>query len=195
LTPTGWRRKLLGVSEEESQIRNYLDRPGRYVNIDGTNELTWGALLWGMALMDRFPAATPRWVQLAYVPLMALAVHFGGKALKRYVTYPRTGFGAYPDPLRTRMTPVIAVVLAIAATFAAAEVIRSGLQMVVLLGLVNVLYYAAAAHPLRGWKWGFLLLIAAGPLWIRGNQALPFFGFAFLTSGITTLALYLRSTR
>jgi hypothetical protein len=67
--------------------------------------------------------------------------------------------------------------------------------MTTLLGAVNSVFYAVAAQPLRPWKYGFLLLIAAGTLWVADAYALLFFGLAFLASGVTTLTLYLRRTQ
>ena len=190
------------MSQEELRVQNYLDRPGRYANIDGVNELTWGAILCGLALSDWLSANTSksslwheRWVQLAYVPAMLLLIHFARKALKTSVTYPRTGFVSYPETVRTRMAPLVAAAIAIAAAFAAAQAVRGGLRLTTLLGAVNAVFYAVAAHPVRSWKWGFVLAIAAGSLWIQDGQALVFFGTAFLASGITTLVLYLRTTR
>jgi hypothetical protein len=67
--------------------------------------------------------------------------------------------------------------------------------MATLLGAVNLLFYLVAAQPLRPWKYGFLLLIAAGTIWIPDAYALLFFGSVFLASGVITLTLYLRQTR
>jgi hypothetical protein len=190
------------VKEQESKIQDYLSRPARYANIDGLNELTWGAICCGFASSDWLHATTAPnslwhrpWVQMAYMLALVLLVHFGGKALKRYVTYPRTGYVAYPETAQRRMTPLIAAALAAVAALGAAVVVRGGLRMAALLGAVNLLFYAFAARPLRPWKYGFLLLIAAGTLWVPDAHALLFFGSAFLTSGVITLTLYVRQTR
>jgi len=190
------------MKEEEVQIQNFVSRPARYANIDGSNELSWGAMCCGFASSDWLHAITPRdslwhrpWVQMLYVPVMVLLIYFAGRALKRYVTYPRTGFVAYPQTARGRMAPLIAAALAAAAALGAAVVVRGGLRMATLLGAVNLLFYLVAAQPLRPWKYGFLLLIAAGTIWIPDAYALLFFGSAFLASGVTTLTLYLRQTR
>lgn len=190
------------MKEEEVQIQDYLSRPARYVNIDGLNELTWGAMLCGFYCWDWLNAITPRdslwhrhWVQMLYVLVLFPLIYFAGKALKRYVTYPRTGFVAYPDTAGRRMAPLIAAGVAVAAALGAAAVVRGGLRMATMLGAVNVLFYLVAAQPLRPWKYGFLLLIAAGALWVADAYAVLFFGLAFLASGATTLTLYLRQTR
>ena len=191
------------MKEEELQIRDYVARPRRYVNIDGSNELTWGAMLSGFSLLDWLHAIVPRdspwhqpWAQAVCMVAMVWLVYSAGKALKRFVTYPRTGFVAYPDTVKRRMMPVVAAAAAAATVFVIAAVLRGGhLRMVTISGAVNFVFYAVAAQPLRPWKYGFLLLIAAGTLWVADAYALLFFGLAFLASGVTTLTLYLRQTR
>jgi len=190
------------VKEEELKIQDYLSRPARYVNIDGLNELTWGAMCCGFAFSDWFRAIVPRdsvlhqsWVQTASMVSMVLLIYLAGKALKRYVTYPRTGYVAYPETARRRMVPIVAAVGGAVAALGAAVIVRGGFSMTLLLGAVNLLFYAVAAQPLRPWKYGFLLLIAAGTLCVSDAHALVFFGSVFLASGVTTLTLYLRQTQ
>ena len=191
------------MKEEELQIQDYVARPRRYVNIDGSNELTWGAMLCGFSCLDWLHAIAPRdslwgrpWAQAVCMVALVLLVVSAGKALKRYVTWPRTGFVAYPDTAKRHMVPLVAAALAAAAAIGAAAIVRGGhLGMTTLLGAVNFVFYAVAAQPLRPWKYGFLLLIAAGTLWVADAYALLFFGLAFLASGVTTLTLYLRQTR
>ena len=190
------------MKEEELQIQDFVSRPARYANIDGFNELGWGAMVCGFFCFDWLNAITPRdslwhrtWVQMLYVPVMVLLIYFAGRALKRYVTYPRTGFVAYPQTARGRMAPLVAATVAVVAALGAAVVVRGGLRMATLLGAVNLLFYLVAAQPLRPWKYGFLALIAAGTIWVPNGYATLFFGLVFLASGVTTLTLYLRQTR
>src|ERR1035438_1639977 len=191
------------MKEEELQIQDYVSRPCRYVNIDGSNELTWGAMLCGFSGVDWLHAISPRdslwhrpWAQAVCMVAMVCLVYLGGKALKRYITYPRTGFVAYPDTVQRRMAPVVAAAVAAATAFAIAAVLRGGdLRMETILGVANFVFYAVAAQPFRPWKYGFLLLIAAGTFYVAEGSALLFFGLVFLASGATTLTLYLRQTR
>ena len=190
------------MKEQESQIKEYLSRPARYANIDGFNELTWGAIVCWFASLDWIHTMVPRhslwyrpWAQSLYMVAGVLAVHLGGKAFKRYVTYPRTGFVAYPETPARRVVPLVAFAVAIPITILAAAVMRRGFHLATFLGVTNTAFYAVAAQPLRPWKCGFLLLIASGALWISDAYALRFFGLAFLASGITTLTLYLRQTQ
>jgi hypothetical protein len=189
------------VKEEVLQIQDYLSRPARYANVDGLNELAWGAILCGFSAFDWLHAISSRdslwhhrWAQMLYTTALVLLIYIAGKALKRYVTYPRTGFVAYPDTAGRRVAPLVAFAVAIPTALVAAA-IHNGLRPATLLGASNLLFYAFAAQPLRPWKYGFLLLIAAGTLWVSDAHALLFFGSVFLASGVTTLTLYLRRTR
>ena len=132
---------------------------------------------------------------MSYTLALMLLIHFASKAFKRNVTWRRTGFVAYPDTPRCSMAPFVAVTLAVVTALGAAVVVRGGIRRTTLLGVATLLFYAVAARPLRPWKYGFLLLIAAGTIWIPDAYALLFFGSAFLASGVTTLTLYLRQTR
>jgi hypothetical protein len=190
------------MQEEELQIQNFVSRPARYANIDGMNELSWGAMCCGFASSDWLHAAMARdslWhrplVQMSIMLAMILLIYLGGKAFKRYVTYPRTGFVAYPQTARGRMAPLIAAGVAAVAALGAAVVVRGGVRTATMLGAVNLLFYIVAAQPLRPWKYGFLVLIAAGTIWIADAHALLFFGLVFLASGAATLTLYLWQTR
>jgi uncharacterized membrane protein len=93
------------------------------------------------------------------------------------------------------MAPLLAAAVAIVTALLAAAFARRGFRLPTLVGATNLLFYVVAARPLRPWKYGFLLLIAAGTLWVPDGHALLFFGLAFLASGATTLTLYLRQTR
>jgi hypothetical protein len=73
-----------------------------YYNIDGVGELAMGFMCLGWALLLWLQAHTPReavWNQmygfLVYVGVMLAAIHYGSKAIKAHVTYPRTGFVEY----------------------------------------------------------------------------------------------------
>ena len=109
------------------KIRDYLMRPGRYDNIDGTGEMTLGAMLLGFALLGYLQSILPKssiwmrgWPSLLFmyvivVPVMALT-YLGVKAIKRYITYPRTGYVAYRPASRS---PMMLVVLIASAALAA----------------------------------------------------------------------------
>jgi hypothetical protein len=82
------------------QVEELLDRPKLYSNIDGTGELGYGVLFFGygllLLLMMHLPEKSFWHVNSAlfYICLLVI-VGFGTIAIKKYITYPRTGFVKY----------------------------------------------------------------------------------------------------
>jgi len=85
---------------ESKQIDELLKRPALYRNVDGTEEINLGVMGLGVAaLLVLYPefAGPTRGLAGAAVVYVFLAIlfaimHFGTKAIKRRLTYPRTGF-------------------------------------------------------------------------------------------------------
>ena len=89
-----------------SEIQDYVRRPGRYSNIDGTNEMLSGAMYLGGGLLGYLQGILPadsiwthKWHGLVFMQVVLLAVFglscWGSKAIKKYITYPRSGYVAY----------------------------------------------------------------------------------------------------
>ena len=84
------------------QIEKLKRRPKFYNNIDGVGELGIGFVLLSFALVGWLLSRGPEnslgyhlhWFQL-WCLLMLLAIPYGSKAIKKRITYPRTGFVAY----------------------------------------------------------------------------------------------------
>jgi len=84
------------------QLKSLLRRPKFYNNIDGVGELGIGFALLSFALVGWLLSRGPEnslgyhlhWFQL-WCLLMLLAIPYGSKAIKKRITYPRTGFVAY----------------------------------------------------------------------------------------------------
>ncbi|HXP61103.1 MAG TPA: hypothetical protein VN829_11460, partial [Dongiaceae bacterium] len=98
-----------------NQVRNIMDRPRLYYNIDGLGEVNIGVMFLGFALLLWLLVHSPAnslWHQVAWLVFLGLALimHYGTKALKTHVTYPRTGFVEYRRSDRRR-TSIIAAVL------------------------------------------------------------------------------------
>src|ERR1035438_7893474 len=98
LTPTGWQRKLVGMD----QVSGVLDRPKAYYNIDGVGELGIGfmcvcfALLGWMQVRSSEHSAWNRpYTLLVFMAVVCSIIHYGSKAIKKHITYPRTGFVQY----------------------------------------------------------------------------------------------------
>jgi hypothetical protein len=84
------------------RIGSLLDRPKQYYNIDGVGELGVGFMLLGFSLIVWMQVHAPEhsvWNQMytlfLYVGLMVAIIHYGSKAIKTHITYPRTGFVEY----------------------------------------------------------------------------------------------------
>ena len=92
----------------QSEIQDYVKRPGRYSNIDGTGEMIFGAMYLGFALLGYLQSTLPKdsiWstqlARIVFMEVVLLAVWglswWGSKAIKKYITYPRTGYVASED--------------------------------------------------------------------------------------------------
>src|SRR5260370_33058160 len=92
------------------QVGTLLNRPKFYNNIDGLVELGASVMFLGFALVLRLLMHSPAdsvWHRIswfAFVGLLLL-IHYGTKAVKTRITYPRTGFVAYRSPWHTRAIP------------------------------------------------------------------------------------------
>jgi peptidoglycan/LPS O-acetylase OafA/YrhL len=173
--------------DEERQIRDYASRPRRYVNVDGINELTCGLIFLGFAFFNSIP-----WLYLGWVPL----VYFGGQAIKKRITYPRTGYVAY----RRKQGPLVAFIGgAVALCVAVYAFKRYPINPVTFGGTAMLLLYLMAAWPLRPWKWLIAALMAAGVVFLPPDLPTPlrsvFFSLPVAVSGAISFWLYLRHTQ
>ncbi|HUZ47187.1 MAG TPA: hypothetical protein VMW54_11185 [Terriglobia bacterium] len=197
-----------------NQVDDYVKRPLQYGNIDGLEELAVGLIWAGFALFWWFQEIAPSssvWRgEMRLVLCMGtfgLAVHYGKKALKKHITYPRTGYVKY------RQTPkgvwrivagaLTAVVVALAVAFVSRHSAFPSFTMVV-IALTSAgwgLAYAMLTRLDAVWRWVVLVVLVAAPpavtmlpldpLW---RDHLPFVlqGLIFMVSGTIGLALYLR---
>jgi len=140
------------------QIRTLLDRPKLYNNIDGVGELGASILCLGysliLLLIMRSPAESV-WHRSSFLFFvgMLLLIHYGTKAVKTRITYPRTGFVEHRKQWRTA---AIGAGVGALATFALTVVFRRRWDnsMLASLGWVVLAtgYGYNAAKALR-WKW------------------------------------------
>jgi uncharacterized membrane protein YidH (DUF202 family) len=156
------------------QIQALLNRPRLYYNIDGAGEIAIGIMLLGflsLFWMQIHSSLHSFWNQpygSLYILLICLALHFGVKAFKQTVTYPRTGF------VRYKATPIwylLASALVAAATvlFIAAAG-RHLLNAPNVLGVFFALFlavcygYGIARVRAVPWKW-----LVAGAIALSGT--------------------------
>ncbi len=172
------------------QVERMMQRPKLYNNIDGMGELGIGFMLLGFALLTWLQAHSPAgaiWHRMdlfvVWVGLMLLGIHYGSKAIKQRITYPRTGFVEY----RKRGGHWRAMILAacVSALIAACLflVTRSHREIggshwgmttpVALIGLVFVVFYVL--HIARSVRWK--LVVAAA-------MAICYVAIAMLPAGV-----------
>ncbi len=211
------------------QIESLLKRPRAYYNVDGMGELGGGVMLLAYGLIQWVIVQAPRdsvWhksVWLIFIVAMA-AIHYGTKAIKERITYPRTGYVEYSETAR-RLSSVIAAVIAAIFALGLFVVVRSHRDMSLpcsFIGLPIAAAYARGFARTATWKWAVFAVLAIGSVTIgilpadlmgalaRNSGAPGFvsakatgacmltfllFGAVFLISGGISLRLYLRRTQ
>jgi hypothetical protein len=138
-------------------------------------------------------------------------IHWSAKAIKKHITWPRTGYVAYRRDGKSRLTVMVA-----AAAFAAGVVClmafarRHDWISLPRMGYLDLwvplyafwIYRMERQHP---WKWLVLVFMALGLLvmalivpgntWELGRPVMSFVGLTWLGSGAATLYLYIRHTQ
>jgi hypothetical protein len=205
------------------QIESLLNRPKAYYNIDGVGELAMGFMCLAYSLLGWLQANAPKdsvWhgmpAFIIYFGLMCLILHFGPKAIKKHITYPRTGFVEY----RKRDTVWRPMILGAAVSAAMSVGLMVGLRrhwnMTTPVSLIGLLFAAGYAYRIARtvrWKWAVAGVVALGSVVIavlpadvvaalaghspvRGAFLLTFmlYGAVLLISGGISFWLYLHHT-
>ena len=104
--------------EELAKLQAQMQRPAKNVNMDGSFELGWGTALLCGGLVPYFNALLPKsvwtswWtVWIGYLPLLCFGFAPYGvpKMIKRFVTWPRTGYVANPSDIKLSQLVMIMV--------------------------------------------------------------------------------------
>lgn len=170
------------------RLQDYLKRPKRYENIDGTGEMCMGLMALGFVLVGYLQAAIPKhsmWghglpsMLLFYLILIAV-MGLGSvlqKTIKKHITWPRTGYVAYgPDPkaLRKNRSKIVllGVVVGLVFGFIAVrlyELVEGQLGLFRLDRFVYIGFWAPVyafwivrMGPAHRWKWLIFLVQAVG---------------------------------
>lgn len=209
----------------KDELQNYLERPKRYDNIDGTGEMGMGVMLLGYALLSYLLAALPegsRWRNgFASLPFMFMILlpalslgYWGGKAIKKHITWPRTGYVAYRRDAKFwwKATLIFVVAGGIAAGVAcltgfarrhdSINLPRTGM-LAVLVATYGIWVFRMGRE--QSWKWLIVLFMALGllviDLIVLGDVVELFrpvsllVGLTWLGSGVATLYSYIRHTQ
>jgi hypothetical protein len=205
------------------QLESLLNRPKAYYNIDGVGELAIGFMCLAGSLLAWLQANAPKgsvWhgmpALIIYFGSMCLILHYGPKAIKKRITYPRTGFVEYPkrDTLWRPMT--LGAVVSAALSAGSIVGLRRHWNMTTPVSLIGLLFAASYAYGIARtvrWKWAAAWVVALGSIVIaalpadvvgalaghssvRGAFLLTFilYGTVLLVSGGISFWLYLRHT-
>ncbi len=200
------------------QIESLLNRPKAYYNIDGVGELAISFMCLGCGLLMWLQAHAPKdsvWhgmpVFIIYFGTMSLILHYGPKAIKNRITYPRTGFVEYRKR-DTRWRPMIlAAAFSAMITVALAVALRRHWNLTTsasLFGLLLAVSYGYRIARTVPWKWVVVCVLALGSVAIallpadvvgRSWQGafiliMMLYGAVLLVSGGISFWLYLRHT-
>ena len=144
------------------QVGSILDRPKLYYNIDGVGELGGGFIMLGFALLMWLQAHSPSgaiWHQMyafvVYMAVMFSIIHYGTKAIKNHITYPRTGFVEYRkrDRVRPGIMAALLAPLALVGLFVARRHHWDITAAIPLFGLLLAASYAWGFARTVRWKW------------------------------------------
>lgn len=155
------------------QIDSLLKRPITYDNIDGVGELGMGFMCLGYTLIGLLQAHTPAgsfWHRmptfLIYVAVMMSIVHYGSKAIKGHITYPRTGYVEYRRDARWRIM-ALAFFCGALGSLGTYFVLRRHWHMttpVALFGLLLAAGYAYNVARTVRWKWAVVCAMGLGSI-------------------------------
>ena len=205
------------------QIESLLNRPKAYYNIDGVGELAMGFMCLAYSLLAWLQANAPKdsvWhgmpASIIYFGLMCLILHYGPKAIKKHITYPRTGFVEYRKRDTVWRPMILGAVVAAALSVGLGIALRRHWNLTTpaaLFGLLAAASYAYAFAKTVRWKWVVACVVALGSVVIAmlppdlvGALAdgswqgafiliMVLYGAALLVSGGISFWLYLRHTK
>ncbi len=195
--------EFIRAAKENEQIQKTMMRPMRYEAIDGAGEIACATMLLGFALSSYTYLLVPE--PSLWRNGIAWLLFFGGsfgpycihKAIKKYITWPRTGYVAYRRDTKSfrigmAASVVVAVGISIGLSFLLASELRHAgaispgdirpgairpgpaghsrkIMLALLVASSAVLYLMMAAATMRKkpWKWLVFVLIVLGPLEIN----------------------------
>ena len=212
-------------------VGNLVDRPRLYNNIDGVGEMGIGLMLLGFALLQLLQVRSPEgaiwhrmYTLLIYVGLMSLGIRYGSRAIRKHITWPRTGFVEYRPSRRWAAAAIAGPVGALVAVGLSIS-FRRGWDLRTLGALFGLVFVAAYAYAIARavlWKWFVAGVMALGALLIAllpGNLmaavanddwvnhparaelvgawllSIALFGATLFVSGLISFWLYLRHTQ
>ena len=176
----------------KDEIRNYMERPKRYSNIDGTGEMFMGLMMLGYALIGYLEATMPKesfWQHHSLVFIYSVLLPVLGlgwllqKVIKRTVTWPRTGYVTFPSGGavlggRIIWPAVLGALIAAAVALVFIPLALLGKTHHLTMSLTRLLYGALFVIPYAF----FVYKMCAGQRW-------KLFIVAFMALGLIVLSL------
>jgi hypothetical protein len=215
----------------ERELQSMLGRLKRYDNIDGTGEMFMGLMILGFTLLAYLQGVVPKnsmwrhglWGSLLMFLILTLVLglgYWGVNAIKKHITWPRTGYVAFRSGGKirgTRLAAAAAVGAIVGVCLIACLVcverqhdwLRYGWSVKILCVAIYAfwVYHMERRHR---WKWLLVLFMALALLAValiarrdiaRGDNwalLLPtslLVAFTWLVSGGITLCSYVRHTQ
>lgn len=204
-----------------------MERPKHYENIDGTGEMALGVMMLSFALVGYLSAVLPEgalWRKngintFEFLPVVMLPIlafqYWGVKAIKKHITWPRTGYVAFRRSGWSWWMAIVTTVIVggvFGASFVCVMVLERRFHAISLerAGYLAVLVAAYAFFVFRwsrehAWKWLVVIFMALGLLAIAlvvpgdiyqtFRHVALFVGLVWLGSGLATLYSYIRHTQ
>lgn len=153
-----------------------LNRPKGYYNVDGVGELGIGFMCLSFAFMQWMQLRTSEYslwnkpyTVMVFILAMAAVIKYGSEAIKKRITYPRTGFVEYRkrDAVWIPLIGGAVVAAAIAALVAIAR--RAHWQLVAPASLIGLLFAASYAYGVARtvpWKWIVAVAMTIASVWM-----------------------------
>jgi len=153
------------------QVESLLNRPKLYRNIDGVVELGGGFMAMSAGLLLCVSSHAPTnsiWHNVSFVILVGvlLIIHYGSKAIKNHITYPRTGFIEYrkEGTVWPRIASALLGPLGLGVLFVARRRHWDVTAAVPLFGLLFAAAYAYGIARTVRWKWAVVCALTLGSL-------------------------------
>jgi hypothetical protein len=207
----------------KDELQNYMGRPKRYENIDGTGEMFMGLMMLGFALTSYLEAGLPenssRWmhgvvVYSVLIPVLGLGF-WVRRVIKKHITWPRTGYVAYPRDRKSWWTAIVAASIGAAGVAVGFAYLLLFARRHGAISFPRIFMLAALGAPYafwvfymsreHWWKWLVLLFMALGLVAITlivpggfnelGWPPILFVGLVWLGSGGATLFSYMQHTK
>ncbi len=157
-----------------SDLTGILERPKAYYNIDGVGELGIGVMASPMPCIGWMQVRSPEtsvwnrpYMLLVFMGAVCLLIHYGSKAIKKHITYPRTGFVQYSRRDTVWRPMIISFAVSVVAAVVLFFAIRHHLSMTTpasLMGLVFAASYAYGFARTVRWKWMVVWVMIAGSI-------------------------------